>query len=102
MSPEDARALVLQQHERHPVNLTWMAGQLRTSKQNIDNWLSGTKPQNGDVWVQMARILGLSVVKSELEESAHDLALDVVSRANDEELRAKAANLLREIRKKYG
>lgn len=102
VNPEDSKRLVLQYAERGKLNIAWLASQLGENRQTVWNYVKGVRePQNPTIWTRMAAVLGLSnQANSELIDSARELALDVLTQSDDPELKARAANLIREISKK--
>ena len=54
------------------------------------------------VWVRMAEALGIAPpTKNPLTDATYDLAMDVLVKSGDQELRTKAANIIRELSEKY-
>ena len=102
MNPEDSKRLVLQYAERGKINVAWMASHLGENRQTVWNWVKGIRePQNATIWTRMAAVLGLThQAHSEVLDSARELALDVLVTSDDEALKQRAANLIREISKK--
>lgn len=102
VNPDDARIIVLQYHEKAKVNYSWLADRIEVDRQTVWNWFNGKRtPSDPTVWQKMAHALGLDQrVNSALLETVRDFALDVLVATDDESLKAKAANLIREISKK--
>ena len=102
MNPEDSKRLVLAYAERGKLNVAWLATQLGENRQTVWNYLKGIRdPQNPTIWTRMAAVLGLAnQANSELIDSARELALDVLTLSDNPDLKARAANLIREISKK--
>lgn len=101
ISTGDAKGMVMRYAERGKLNLSWLAEKIGTSRQSLHHWITGThEPANPDVWLQMAAALGiLPTYSTEFAESAREFALEVLVKSDDADLKAKAANLIREISK---
>lgn len=92
---------MLRYSERGKINVSWLANRLGENRQTVWNWLTQKRsPQDPTVWTRMALELGLATVDSAVMESVREFALDVLVKSQDEELRMRAANLIREISKK--
>lgn len=102
MNPEEAKRIVLQYAERNKVNASWLAREIGEHRQTVWNWLNGDRePADPAAWVKMATALGISNrANTELLDDARELALDVLLYADNEDLKNRAANLIREISKK--
>jgi transposase-like protein len=102
MNPEDAKRLVLQYAERGKVNMAWIADRLGVARQTVNYWFKGTHdPSESGVWLQIANLLGLMpAYSSELIEIGRELALEVLVRSDDADLKQLAARFIREFSKK--
>lgn len=102
VNPEEAKRIVLQYAERNKVNASWLAREIGEHRQTVWNWLNGDRePADPAAWVKMATALGISNrANTELLDDARELALDVLLYADNEDLKNRAANLIREISKK--
>lgn len=103
ITPSDAKGLVLRYSEKGKINLSWLADKIGTSRQSLHHWIQGEhEPVNPEVWLQMASTLGiLPTFSSEFAEAVRELALDVLIKSDDPDLKNKAANLIRELSKNY-
>ncbi|MBL8088268.1 MAG: helix-turn-helix domain-containing protein [Chthonomonas sp.] len=103
MTPEEAERLVLRHAERGGINFTWVASRLGVSKQSLSHWLTGKhRPQDPQAWVRIARAMGLdSPQHTQLGEIARELALSVLEESEPSRTKALAAQVIREISKKY-
>ena len=104
MTPEEARVAVLRAYERGSLNAAWIASQIGESRQSVINWLKQKHdPADAGTWIKIAGVLGLAdPAKTAIGEIAHDLALLVLVKSEDQELKMKAAQLIREFRGPYG
>ena len=76
--------------ERRGTNPARMAKQLGVAKQSVLNWIAGTRPQDGNVWAEMANILKVDV--SELEADDQPPAIVGTEQAAPKQLlRTRAA-----------
>lgn len=102
VGPEEAKRVVLRYAERSKINITWMAGKIGSTKQNVSRWFSGeNEPADKMVWVRMAQVLGvIDPITTEVLDMARELALDVLVESQNEDMKRRAANLIREISKK--
>lgn len=103
MDANTAKRLVLTQAERQKLNYSWIAEQLGRTRQQIRQWVTlENAPSDPNVWVQMATLLGLNIVgASSIAEVARELALEVLVKSDDHDLKTKAAMLIRELSRTY-
>ncbi|TXH46309.1 MAG: XRE family transcriptional regulator [Desulfurellales bacterium] len=102
VNPEEAKRIVLQYAERNKVNASWLAREIGEHRQTVWYWLNGERePADPTVWAKLATALGVaSRANSELIDDARELALEVLLYTDNEDLKNRAANLIREISKK--
>lgn len=93
---------MLQYHDKAKINYSWLADQIEAGRQTVWNWFNGKRtPSDPTVWQRMAAALGLDTrAETQLMESVREFALDVLLTTDDDSLKAKAANLIRDISKK--
>ena len=103
MDTGDAKKVVLQHYERNKINVAWLARKVDEHRQTVWNWLNQERePDDPGAWLKLVEALGLGAqANSELLEDARELALDVLMTADNQDLKTKAANLIREISKQY-
>jgi hypothetical protein len=100
MSPNDAKRLVLEREERMPINRQWIAARIGKPAQSITQWLTGTEPRDPHIWVMIAKALGLACEVDPRIGIVREIALYILEHADDADIRAKAAELLRQFSEK--
>lgn len=98
MTAEDAKRLVFQHVERNRINISWLAGELGLPRQTVHQWLrGGYEPRDPQVWIRMATVLdSVPSASNDLLDRFREFALDVLVHCDHPEIKAKAAELIRE------
>lgn len=104
VKPEKAKEIVLRHAKQFPVNASWLAKQIgANSRNNVLGWIGGeNEPRDPVTWIRMAQALGLySPAYERIASLAKDLAVEVLEKSEDPQMKSKALAIVRESLAEY-